>query len=149
MHWTRWSCLGAWTRPGMPGYDPVQQQHLEDCQASMFCQCMQLQGVCALTITSQPCHLAVPAAAETGSIRVCDANEGAQILAEIGAHKSPLVCLSSGLAKILILETCYGAWAPRSRPDACRQPWPGATMAVCWHRPPRKGPCCEYTACLR
>ena len=52
-----------------------------------------MQGVCALTNGTGQCYLAVPSNSSKGSIQISDALADGQAVAEIQAHKSPLVSI--------------------------------------------------------
>lgn len=52
------------------------------------------EGLCALTIQSSPCYLALPSQSESGSIRVYDAGKGSDVLAELIAHKSQVAAFA-------------------------------------------------------
>jgi len=52
-----------------------------------------MQGVCALSAAS---YLALPSKAGTGRLRVSNALEGSNVLAELEAHKSAVVSIKSG-----------------------------------------------------
>ena len=51
-----------------------------------------LQGLCVLTLSSDPCMLALPASRTAGVIRLYNLLVGGgALLCEIAAHKSPVV----------------------------------------------------------
>jgi hypothetical protein len=50
-----------------------------------------VQGVCALTICSEPCLLALPSSSTEGTLRIYNLLGGGNVLCEIAAHKSPVV----------------------------------------------------------
>ncbi|KAG2497035.1 hypothetical protein HYH03_005037 [Edaphochlamys debaryana] len=53
------------------------------------------QGCCALTTCHEPNLLALPSSATTGTVRIYDlAHEGGNVLSEVQAHQTPVVCLA-------------------------------------------------------
>jgi hypothetical protein len=50
------------------------------------------QGVCAVSLSSGPCLLALPCSATRGDLRIHDlAADGGDVVCEIAAHQQPLV----------------------------------------------------------
>ena len=68
-----------------------------------------MQGICALTICSEPCLLALPSSGGEGTLRIYNLlAAGGNVLCELAAHKSPVVGLLSGCLISSVANTAAG-----------------------------------------
>ena len=67
---------------------------------------MRAQGVCAVSLSSEPCLLALPCSATRGDLRIHDlAADGGDVVCEIAAHQQPLVRSSLSRASVTLTST--------------------------------------------
>jgi len=62
------------------------------------------QGVCAVSLSSEPCLLALPCSATRGDLRIHDLGaDGGDVVCEIAAHQQPIVRMFHGIVMSILL----------------------------------------------